>query len=312
MPRTNTLPKEMKGNLRLIDVKITTTTWETLQKSYLNMINERKERLEKYYKKVIDAYSPYWHDDYYADKDFKKVFDNNTSQNEFDVFQLEDREFLGECMDIVCDIQRCERYNDEFMFYEDLSDEYFEFRKVLLLTHSNYDDGIKQRKVVWDSAYKLWKEANEDYIKDVRNQRSHREFHNPYQNKIGKGCRFCEMTLMGFAEQETKEYIIAEAKKRKFDEEWEKEIAELEEEEEETSINETQSIQTDPKSVLSATKFYCENCDITCRTKIEFIAHCETEKHKKNKFVCLSCDYRTNTKFNYDKHCNSKKHKEKV
>jgi hypothetical protein len=117
---------------------------------------------------------------------------------------------------------------------------------------------------------------------------------------------------MGFAEQETKEYIIAEAKKRKFDEEWEKEIAELEEEEEETSINETQSIQTDPKSVLSATKFYCENCDITCRTKIEFIAHCETEKHKKNKFVCLSCDYRTNTKFNYDKHCNSKKHKEKV
>jgi hypothetical protein len=311
MPRTNTLPKEMKGNLRLFDVKITITTWETLQKTYLNMITMRKERLEDYYQKVVETYKPYWNDNYYADRDFKKVFDNNKSQSEFDIFELEDREFLGECMDIICDIQRCERYNEEFMMYEDLSDEYFEFRKTLILTNNNYDDGNKQRKMVWDSAYKAWKDANQDYIKDVRNQRSHYEFHNPYRNKVGKGCRFCEIVMMGFAEQETLN-IIAEAKKRKIDEDLEKELAELDDEEEVEEVAETQSIQTDPKSILSTTKFYCENCDTTCRTKIEFIAHCETDKHKKNKFVCLTCDYRTHTKFNYDKHCNSKKHKDKI
>ena len=310
MPRTNTLPKEMKG-LRLIDVKITTTTWESLQKTYLMMIATRKERLESYYQKVIDTYSPYWHDDYYADRDFKKVFDSNKSQSEFEMFELEDLEFLGECMDIICDIQRCERSNDEFMSYEDLSDEYFEFRKVLMLTHSNHDDGNKQRKLLWDSAYKSWKDANQDYIKDERNRKNHHEFHNPYKNKIVKGCRFCEMALMGIADQEAKDYVIAEAKKRKFDEEWDKEIAELEAEEVESVTNETQSIQTDPKSI-STSAFYCKNCDINCRSKTEFIAHCETEKHKKNKFVCVSCDYRTTTKFNYDKHCNSNKHKQKV
>jgi len=310
MPRTNTLPKEMKG-LRLIDVKITTTTWESLQKTYLMMIATRKERLESYYQKVIDTYSPYWHDDYYADRDFKKVFDSNKSQSEFEMFELEDLEFLGECMDIICDIQRCERSNDEFMSYEDLSDEYFEFRKILLLTNSNYDDGNKQRKLVWNSAYKSWKDANQDYIKDQRNRQSHYDHHKPHQNIIGKGCRFCEMALMGIADQEAKDYVIAEAKKRKFDEEWDKEIAELEAEEVESVTNETQSIQTDPKSI-STSAFYCKNCDINCRSKTEFIAHCETEKHKKNKFVCVSCDYRTTTKFNYDKHCNSNKHKQKV
>jgi hypothetical protein len=289
MPRTNTLPTELKG-LRMVDVKVTYTTWESLQKLYLAMISERKERLEQYYEQIVDAYDPYWDMNYYAQKDFKKVFDSNSVQHELDVFKIEDREFLGECLDIVLDIQRCDFMNNEFM-NEDLSDEYFEFKKTLSLTFSNEEDGKMQRKMIWRRAYDSWKDKNKSYMKDVGNRKSHYEFH----KTTVKGCRFCEIQLMGLAEDETREYI---SKKRKFDEESEVETL---------SISETQSTEF---SVLStSSNFYCQNCAVSCRTKAEFIAHCETDKHKKNKFVCLGCDYRTNTKFNYDKHCKSIKHK---
>lgn len=298
MPRTNTLPNEMKG-LRMVDVKVTYTTWETLQKIYLAMINERKERLEQYYRQIIDAYDQYWDMNYYAQKDFKKVFDSNSVQNELEVLQIEDMEFLGECLDIVIDIQRCDHMNDHFI-NEDLSDEYFEFKKTLSLTFSNEEDGKKQRKMIWKRAYDSWKDKNKCYIKDVGNRKSHYESH----KLTVKGCRFCEMQLMGLAEDETREYI---SKKRKFNEESE---TETEAETETLSICETQSTEF---SVLStSSKFYCQNCAVSCRTKSEFIIHCETDKHKKNKFVCLNCDYRTNTKFNYDKHCKSTKHKTKI
>ena len=340
MPRVS-LPSTLK-NLQTYEVLLTKTTESDIRSHFKEAYATFEQKIEKYKKRIYDAVGIFIDGNPYANKDWKvrpPTRHYKESLYWFGDDEVELREYMNMSI-LLADLKRLEKHFD----WEELEEMVFEAESFINYMTTGQNDLKTWEELRFNQAKKTFQEENKEWIEEQRQFGLHKQTHiGGYLiwSKEDQGenidqyleCVFCKAA-----------YEKEKANMRLFRENMQKSALTNytpdpeEEEEVKPHVKPVQQVCEDcgfksfhkfifddhkndsqHKRAIQLKAWNCKECEIQCRTEIEFKNHIQSNKHKKKigeiavpEYVCEKCNYKTLLKHLFEQHCSTKKHIEQV